>query len=376
MTNTNIIHITHTNPYKDSRILNITESVSIIDNRFNQFIIGINKEKRFKHKKKRIKIISLDLKSKSFPIFFKTFRKLFLIFEFNAKVLIKCISIRPKIIHCHDLAGLYIGIIAKLFLKSKFIFDAHELEAQQSFVTPFEHILRSIYEFLPILLCDHLITVSPSIALWYKWKGAKKISIIFNKPVCEINKTKINELSFLEKSPPPNDLINIIYIGVLEKNRSIEKLLNLFESDKKFNLYFLGEGLLENTIKEKMKKNINIFLHPFVHKDKVTSFIKGFDYSLCLIEPSSLSSYFSMPNKLFQSLASGVPVIVFNNPDISNYVRENNYGIVIENINDIKNSLIKNNKNINYFRENLIKNKNTFTWEDEFKKMKNIYQNL
>ena len=368
----NIIHITHTNPFIDSRILNISESIDKLDQNYFQYIFGLSRNKLKIKKFNNTKIIAIRLLSKYIPKNFNFLKKFFLLLEFNIKILLKCLLIKPKIIHCHDLSGLYIGVITKLIFKSKLIFDAHELEAQDSFVTPLGHIFRTIYEFLPVLYCDHLVTVSDSIGLWYKLKGAKNITIIFNKPKSyKLNQNK--SFSLLEKLPPKNKGINLLYIGALEEGRSIEQLIYLFKGIVGYNLYFLGEGSMKNTIENKTKEYNNIFLHEYVDKDEIVHFIEGFDYSLCLVEPFSLSDYFSMPNKLFQSLASGVPVIVAENPDMANFVRKNDYGIVTKNIEDIDLQIKKNSGNLFKFRDNIYNDRSQFFWDSEFHKIKKIY---
>jgi len=368
----NIIHITHTNPFIDSRILNISESIDKLDQNYFQYIFGLSINKLKIKKIKNTKIIAIRLLSKYIPKNFNFLKKVFLLLEFNIKILLKCLLIKPKIIHCHDLSGLYIGLITKLIFKSKLIFDAHELEAQEGFVSPLEHVLRTIYEFLPILFCDNLITVSESISLWYGWKGAKNVSIIQNKATN--NESAIeSKKTLLEKMPPKNKGHNLIYIGMLERFRSVEDLLHKFKNKSNYNLYFLGEGPLEKIIKKEMQTSKNIFLHPYVRKDLVSNFIKGFDYSICIIEKTSLSSYFSMPNKLFQSLASGVPVIVADNPDMANFVRKNDYGIVTRNIKDIDIQIEKNSDNLFKFRDNIYNDRSQFFWDSEFHKIKKIY---
>ena len=41
----NIIHITHTNPFIDSRILNISESIDKLDQNYFQYIFGLSRNK-------------------------------------------------------------------------------------------------------------------------------------------------------------------------------------------------------------------------------------------------------------------------------------------------------------------------------------------
>ena len=46
---------------------------------------------------------------------------------------LKCLLIKPKIIHCHDLSGLYIGLITKLIFKSLRAFTADIIVLTVSF---------------------------------------------------------------------------------------------------------------------------------------------------------------------------------------------------------------------------------------------------
>ena len=123
-----IIHITHTDPLKDSRILNLAESIEEIDTNNRQYIIGLKKKNSFKKFKSK-KIISLKIYSRFLPRSLSLLKFLFVVFEFNIRVFFLTLKIKPNVIHCHDLIGLYIGLIFKKILSSKFIFDAHELAA-------------------------------------------------------------------------------------------------------------------------------------------------------------------------------------------------------------------------------------------------------
>ena len=62
----NIIHITHTDPFKDSRILNLAESIEDLDTNNRQYIIGLKKKNSFKKFKSK-KIISLKIYSRFLP---------------------------------------------------------------------------------------------------------------------------------------------------------------------------------------------------------------------------------------------------------------------------------------------------------------------
>jgi glycosyltransferase involved in cell wall biosynthesis len=49
-----------------------------------------------------------------------------------------------------------------------------------------------------------------------------------------------------------------------------------------------------------------------------------------VLENTSLSVYFSLPNKLFEYVFSGLPVLASNFPDISDKVNNYNLGLVVD----------------------------------------------
>jgi glycosyltransferase involved in cell wall biosynthesis len=49
-----------------------------------------------------------------------------------------------------------------------------------------------------------------------------------------------------------------------------------------------------------------------------------------VLENTSLSVYFSLPNKLFEYVFSGLPVLASNFPDISDKVNHFNLGMIVD----------------------------------------------
>ena len=374
--NNKVLHITHTNPYKDTRILKIANSLKSKYPLSNQIISGINQEKFIPKKESKLTIISFKLYSKRIPLFFRFFRSIIQFIEFNLRTIYIFLCIRPSFIHCHDLSGLYIGIFAKFFFKTKFIYDAHELESMQNMMSPIDQLFTSIYEYLPILYSDHIFTVSDSISHFYKWKGAKSVSVLFNKPVKRKFNPEKKIRSLLDLNPPMNEGINIIYIGLLVKGRSIEKIIKNFKNKKGFNIYFLGEGPLEELINLTIEKSNNIYLHPFVPGEEVINFIQGFDLSFCLMEKVSLSDYFSLPNKLFESLSAGIPVVSYNIPDVNYIIQKYKIGIVIDSLSNINTFLNINKDTIKEFKENINKSDLDTFWDSEVVKLSTDYSLL
>jgi glycosyltransferase involved in cell wall biosynthesis len=73
-----------------------------------------------------------------------------------------------------------------------------------------------------------------------------------------------------------------------------------------------------------------------VATDKVISYAKEADIGLCLIEDLCLSYRFSLPNKLFEYLLAGIPVIVNDLPEQRKFINKYKCGWVLSNpVNDL-----------------------------------------
>ena len=62
----------------------------------------------------------------------------------------------------------------------------------------------------------------------------------------------------------------------------------------------------------------------------MVSYLEQCDYGLCLIEDVSLSDQLSMPNKLFEYMQAGLPVVASDLPEIASTVRDTGIGILVD----------------------------------------------
>ena len=62
----------------------------------------------------------------------------------------------------------------------------------------------------------------------------------------------------------------------------------------------------------------------------MVSYLEQCDYGLCLIEDVSLSDQLSMPNKLFEYMQAGLPVVAMDSPEIASHVRDTGIGILVD----------------------------------------------
>jgi glycosyltransferase involved in cell wall biosynthesis len=103
-----------------------------------------------------------------------------------------------------------------------------------------------------------------------------------------------------------------LYHGNLEPGRGIERLVTAVRELDDVALVFLGRGTLHaslDTAAATGEWSGRLAVLPVVDPDDLLPWVAGADVSACLIEPTSLNNRLASPNKLFQAIAAGVPVL-------------------------------------------------------------------
>jgi glycosyltransferase involved in cell wall biosynthesis len=139
----------------------------------------------------------------------------------------------------------------------------------------------------------------------------------------------------------------------------------------------MGTGSLQNEIKNFEEKNDNIFIHEPVTHHQVTKIASSADFGICLIENVSLSNYYCLPNKLFENIFAGLPVIVSNFPDMGELVKKYGVGIIVENSAETLMSAVEKIDSVAFNKENFsFSNLFELSWDCQAEKIKSVYESI
>ena len=139
----------------------------------------------------------------------------------------------------------------------------------------------------------------------------------------------------------------------------------------------MGYGPLEGLIKESSKEYENIYFHPAVPPDELLDFTSSADFGILFYENNCLNHYYCSPNKMFEYLMAGIPVLVSNLYEMKNLVEQYQIGIVATS-NSVKGftKSIEESLNQDYLRivENVEKSRKLFCWEEQEKVLLDVYK--
>lgn len=358
----------------ESRILKETKSLidsGLVDRIFIAAIweSGLREHEQLDSKRE---VWRVPLKTRHLPN--GRFWKVLKIIEWMIKIFIRFRKVPITLVNCHCLAVLPLGVMFKIFVKSKVIYDAHELETEKNWPGAIKKMAKVLER---ILIChvDRVIVINNSIAQWYKNKySLEEIYVVKNVPY----KQDINPSNVLRgKFGIQDDEILFIYQGLLDSR--VKFLLDVFSKiDNKKHIVFMGCGILEDTVKKYEKNFSNIHFQPAVKPNEVLHYTASADVGINLIENLSLNHYYCLPNKVFEYILSGLPLIVSDFPEMGRLIDDCKCGwkvpvnerLVIELIENISKKDVKEKKNnaLNY-RQNL-------GWHKEERKLLQLYKEL
>ena len=325
-----------------------------------------------------IAVRRIKLKTKQWP----TWRFVQLIKYFEFVIRVCCKYSNNDVIHCNDLNALPIGCLIKFFNRQAcIVYDAHEFEID---CTPDESPLAKKIKYLIekslIRYADKVITVSDSIANEYvKLYNIEKPSLVLNCPEYIASQPISNILR--DKFDLNEEDRIFIYQGALTKGRGIELLINVFSGLEcsKAKLVFMGYGALEDDVNSACIASENIYYMPAVPPSEVLKYTASADVGISMIEAKCKSYEFCLPNKMFEYIMAGIPVLASDLPEMQSIINKYKVGKVIKD--GCEQSLVDavlefSEERFLRYGDGIEHARNTFNWGNQEIKLLDVYSSF
>ena len=341
----NILVITDNNPNTAARPNRLLKLLSELD--YNTYVLSStpfnnDKIKHFKLNKKMTNwegfIYILNL--------YKIFNKFLNLNPMSKNELNKINNIKYDLIICENLTVIYYAFLFKSE-KTKIMLDLREFYTMQFSKEYHTKIFKKIYynskiKYLDYLLkeyaskSDKLITVSPGLQKKYNDVYGYKCELIMSLPEISEKKSEIKN----------SGKIRLVHHGGAKESRKIELMIQLMDKLDE-NKYELDLYLIKyhqnyyDYLKELIKNKKNIKIFPEINQNEIANTLVNYDIGLILFEATTFNIEYSLPNKLFEFIQSGLCVVAYPLPNIKSIVDEYEVGIISKdyNIDEIANKL-------------------------------------
>ncbi len=132
---------------------------------------------------------------------------------------------------------------------------------------------------------------------------------------------------------PPEQRV-VLYHGGLFPQRGIEQLMDAIPDVPGATLVLMGYGVLEPALREAAGRAGARRSGPVrcrrCRPDELLDWVAAADVVAMPIQPSTLNHRLTTPNKLFEAMAAGVPVVASDLPGMATIVRETGCGVLCD----------------------------------------------
>lgn len=224
-----------------------------------------------------------------------------------------------QIFHAHDLSGALPALIAlRKSPDAVLLYDSHEVFFESGrWAKSSARIRRLLARWLeqPVLRrAAALIAVNPQVVeeLEKRYEIPARRVVTYNCPSLwnpDPHDTRLRQAIGVDATASV-----ILYHGGFIAKRGLEELLIAIRDPRlsTAHLAFLGYGPLEEMLRSAAAEPAlagRVHVLKAVSPEVLDQWVSGADVGMCTVLPSTLNHRISTPNKLFESIAAGVPVV-------------------------------------------------------------------
>ncbi|GAB4318622.1 MAG: glycosyltransferase [Bacteroidales bacterium] len=300
---------------------------------------------------------------------------------FNLRLFFFLLGQKPSLLLANDLDTLLPNYLAGRLKKIPLVYDSHEFftEVPELIRRPWVRKVWLTIEKKIFPRLKHAITVSPHIADSYSQKYGVPVEVVRNVPMknrFRLTKTR-KELNL-----PEDRKILILQGNGINVQRGAEELVEAMQWVKDATLLIIGGGDVFSQL-QLMSRDLNltnrIIFVPRVSPETLYQYTALCDIGLTLEKDTNLNYRYSLPNKLFEYIHAGIPVIASGLPEVRRIVEQFDIGTFIpdhdpKSIAGVINEVIADESRLSHWKANTAKAARQLYWEKESEPLKRIFE--
>ncbi|KGK91277.1 hypothetical protein DP73_04775 [Desulfosporosinus sp. HMP52] len=254
-------------------------------------------------------------------------KTLFKLLKFQSWLFLQLLKRRKKyqVIHSCDFDTSLPAILTAKIFRKKLVYDIYDYYTHSHYVPGN---LKALVEKMDNFVINH--ATSTIICHEDRYKQIMKarprnVTVIHNTP--EIP-SDINQQLTVVKSQSPN--LKLVYIGLLQDHRLLQEIAQVIKGSEKFELHIGGFGDLSDYFRELSEEYENIYFYGKVDYKDVLKLESECDILFAVYNPAIENHRYSAPNKLYEAMALGKPIIVGKGTGIDGLISRNKVGLAIE----------------------------------------------
>ncbi len=248
--------------------------------------------------------------------------------------------------HVHDLTGLVALAAGGGRPPPRVIYDSHELYlesgAMRSLPWPVSRALRA-YEGRLARRAAAVITVNDGVARELEQRYGVAPAVVMNCPPRPDEAAVAGSAARSDVPGVPGVLRRhfglgerpvALYHGALSPQRGIDAFLGAMDLlPRDLAMVVIGEGMLADHVRERAAEPAlrdRFYWHPMIVPSELRSWLTDADIGLVLLEPDRLNHFLATPNRLFEAINAGLPILASDLPELRRIVDLTGAGTVCD----------------------------------------------
>ncbi len=309
-------------------------------------------------------------KTKRFRLWFE--RGPFFYAAYNIRLFVFLLLKKADLLVANDLDTLLPNYLISRLKRIPLIYDSHEYFTEvpelQNRVAVKKVWLKIEEAIIPKL--KNVFTVNESIAGLYKERYGVDVKVIRNVPVTRVYDDAINPADL---HIPHGNHILIFQGSGINVQRGAEEAVEMMKYLEKVTLLFVGGGdvvgnLKQTVFKEGLQEKVK-----FIQRQtpqELRRYTAMADIGLSLDKDSNINYRYSLPNKLFDYIHAGVPVLASDLPEVRKIVEGYQIGLISDcheprQLADLIRNMLSDKSRLVQWKENLKMAAQELCWEKE-----------
>ena len=301
--------------------------------------------------------------------------------EFNIRLFLYQLFKSCDLLVANDLDTLLSSYLTHWIKSIPLVYDSHEYYTETPELVNRPRI-QGIWEWIEGLIFPKLkevITVNESIARLYEEKYGKKIKVVRNIPRAYKETARKSRKGL--GLPEDKNIVLMQGAGINVQRGAEEAIEAMRHIDNALLLIIGGGDVLEQIRKQAADPALEgkVMFKPKMPYTQLMEHTRLADLGLTLDKDTNINYRFSLPNKLFDYIHAGIPVLASRLPEISRIVEGYNIGMITEShepeeIARIIRLMLNDETARVAWKENLAKAASELSWENEEKVLNTVYQ--
>ncbi len=297
--------------------------------------------------------------------------------SYNMALFVQLLLRKSDLLFANDLDTLLPNLIVSKIIGKKLVYDSHEYFTEVPELVNRPKV-QSIWKKLEALILPKLkntLTVNESISALYKADYGIDMLVVRNIPESKLEPTISKSRS--ELGLPEDKKIIILQGSGINMDRGAEEAVEAMRYLENSLLLILGSGDVIASLKKTVldfKISDRVMFKDRMPYEEMMAHTKVSDLGLTLDKDTNINYRFSLPNKLFDYIHAGIPVLASNLIEVRRVVEQFNIGEVTEShdpkILAQKMTEMLGSSNFDAWKKNCLEASKELTWQNETEKLK------